>query len=149
MSFLVLATLAGILVGLSRQLNGRLSISTSPLEASFWNHAVGFGALTLGGLVAGGLLVPGALSAPWWSYFGGPVGVVFVAAGSWVIARLGAARTALLMIAGQMVSGVALDGALGRPLRLWAAMLGVALILAGAALTRRPRPATSTAPRDA
>ncbi|WP_062016306.1 DMT family transporter [Aureimonas sp. AU4] len=149
MTFLVLATLAGVLVGLSRQLNGRLSLSTSPLTASFWNHAVGFGALTLLGLVVGGLLVPGARLAPWWSYLGGPVGVVFVAAGSWVIARLGAARTALLMIAGQMVSGVALDWATGRPLRLWAAMLGVALILAGAALTRRPRPSTSVAPRDA
>ena len=39
------ALLAGVLVGLSRQLNGRLSLSTTPLISSFWNHAIGFALL--------------------------------------------------------------------------------------------------------
>lgn len=134
---IVFACLAGILVGLSRQLNGRLAVSSTPLIASFWNHIVGFVALTALGLVVGGLIPPGASDAPWHAYIGGPIGVVFVAAGSWLIARIGAVNTALLVIGGQMVSGVLLDLVRQVPSTLWASALGVVLILAGMALTQR------------
>ena len=135
--FIAYAIAAGLLVGLSRQLNGRLSLSSSPLIASFFNHLIGFVFLTALGLALGSLPVPGAASTPWWAFFGGPIGVIFVASGSWLIARIGAVNTALLVIGGQMVSGVALDLARGIPMTLWASTLGVALILAGAALTQR------------
>ncbi|MGV8854517.1 MAG: DMT family transporter [Devosia sp.] len=133
------AILAGVLVGLSRQINGRLALSTAPLIASFWNHLVGFVALSMLGLIIGGLIPPGAATAPWHAYVGGPIGVVFVAAGSWLIARIGAANTALLVISGQMVSGVALDLLRQVPTTLWASALGVVLILAGSVLTQRRR----------
>lgn len=140
MSFAItLALLGGILVGLSRQLNGRLSLSTSPLVASFWNHIVGFAALTALGLVIGGLLPPGIGKIPWYVWLGGPVGVIFVASGSWLIAKIGAVNTALLVIGGQMVSGVAFDLARGMPVALPASTAGVALILAGVALTQKRR----------
>ena len=135
--FITYALAAGILVGLSRQLNGRLALSTSPLIASFFNHAVGFVFLTILGLILGNLLLPGASSTPWWAYLGGPVGVIFVASGSWLIARIGAVNTALLVIGGQMVSGVVLDLLRGAPVTLWASALGVVLILSGMALTQR------------
>ncbi|MFP9138267.1 DMT family transporter [Devosia sp. XGJD_8] len=131
------ALLAGLLVGLSRQLNGRLALSTTPLVASFWNHIIGFAILTLLGPLVGGLVPAGAADAPWHAYVGGPIGVVFVAAGSWLIARIGAVNTALLVIGGQMVSGVALDLIRAVPTTLWASALGVVLILAGMALTQR------------
>lgn len=131
------ALLAGLLVGLSRQLNGRLALSTSPLVASFWNHIIGFAILSVLGLVIGDLIPAGAADAPWHAYVGGPIGVVFVAAGSWLIPRIGAVNTALLVIGGQMVSGVALDLLRAVPTTLWASALGVALILAGMALTQR------------
>jgi transporter family-2 protein len=147
--WIALACLAGILVGVSRQVNGRLSLSTSPLVSSFWNHIVGFvlltvagliaGGLVLGGPFAGGLIPPGAAAAPWHAYVGGPLGVIFVAAGSWLIARIGAVNTALLVIGGQMVSGVVLDLFRAAPPALWASALGVVLILAGMALTQRRR----------
>ncbi|GLQ08751.1 membrane protein [Devosia yakushimensis] len=133
------AVLAGLLVGLSRQLNGRLALSSSPLIASFWNHLVGFVALTALGLAIGGLIPAGAADAPWHAYIGGPIGVIFVASGSWLIPRIGAVNTALLVIGGQMVSGVLLDLARGAPSTLWASALGVVLILGGMALTQRRR----------
>ncbi|WEK05264.1 MAG: DMT family transporter [Candidatus Devosia phytovorans] len=135
--FIAYAIAAGILVGLSRQLNGRLALSTSPLIASFFNHAVGFVFLTGLGLILGNLFLPGAANTPWWAWLGGPVGVIFVASGSWLIARIGAINTAMLVIGGQMVSGVALDLFRGAPLTLWACALGVVLILAGMALTQK------------
>lgn len=131
------ATLAGILVSLSRQLNGRLALSTSALTASFWNHLVGFVVLTALGVAIGGLWSQGALAAPWHAYLGGTIGVIFVASGSWLIARIGAVNTAMLVIGGQMVSGVLLDLMRGATDNLLASALGVALIIAGTALTQR------------
>nr|WP_210303284.1 DMT family transporter [Rhizobium aethiopicum] len=135
----MLACLGGVLVGLSRQLNGRLSISTSPLIASFWNHAVGFVVLTCLGLFVGSLLPAGAAAAPWYAYLGGPLGVVFVAAGSWAIARIGAINSALLIIGGQMVTGVAFDYISGVPGSLWANAGGIVLIVGGMIISRERR----------
>jgi transporter family-2 protein len=136
---IIYALTAGVLVSLSRQLNGRLSLSTSPLIASFWNHCVGFVFLTALGLAIGGLFPEALEDMPWWAYIGGPIGVIFVASGSWLIARIGAINTALLVIGGQMVSGVVLDLVRGAPVIVWASASGVVLILAGMALTQRQR----------
>lgn len=138
--YVAFAVIAGLLVGVSRQINGRLSLSTSPLKASFWNHLVGFAALSVAGLALGGLWTDRIGEIPVWAWFGGPVGVLFVAAGSWLIPRIGATATALLIIAGQMISGVVLDAALGLGQNVALNVLGVALILAGMALitTRSP-----------
>ena len=135
---IAMAVLAGVLIGLSRQVNGRLSLSKGPLGASFWNHLVGALALLSAGLVLVLVAQPPDLAGlgrmPAWAWAGGALGVLFVAAGSWLVARIGAARTALLVIAGQMVSGALLD-----TLRLgWEGAgpraLGVAVILAGVLL---------------
>jgi len=68
---------------------------------------------------------------------GGPLGVVFVASGSWLVARIGAINTALLVVGGQMVSGVAFDLMRSAAPSAWLSGLGVALILAGMALTQK------------
>ncbi|WP_341368933.1 DMT family transporter [Yoonia sp. BS5-3] len=129
--FASLAFLAGVLVSLSRQINGRLALSTSAMESAFWNHLVGLGFVTVAALLFGGLFAGTPTAAPWWAYLGGPIGVIFIAAGSWLIARIGAAQTAMLIIAGQMISGVVLDIIMGAPGNPWARCMGVALILAG------------------
>src|SRR5690606_11256716 len=134
---ILFALLAGILVSLSRQLNGRLALSTSALIASFWNHAVGFAVLTILGLIIGGLWPQGALDAPWHAYLGGMIGVVFVASGSWLIARIGAVNTAMLVIGGQMVFGVLLDLVRSAGGNLVMSFVGVAMIIAGMALTQK------------
>ena len=129
--FASLAVFAGVLVSLSRQINGRLALSTSAMESSFWNHLVGLVFITVIALLVGGLFAGEPQAAPWWAYLGGTVGVVFIAAGSWLISKIGAAKTALLIIAGQMVFGVLIDVVMGAPGNLWARILGVSLILTG------------------
>ncbi|UHS57002.1 DMT family transporter [Agrobacterium vaccinii] len=135
--WIAMAIAGGVFVSLSRQINGRLSLSNSPLIASFWNHIVGFVVLTVLGLALGGLVPAGAADAPWYAFIGGPIGVIFIASGSWLIPRIGAINTALLVISGQMVSGVVLDLFSDQPPKLWASLLGILLILAGMALTQR------------
>ena len=137
--FVTLAFVAGLLVSLSRQVNGRLALSTSPLQSSFWNHIVGFVALLTVGLVIGGLWPSGLANTPAYAFIGGSLGVVFIAASSWLVGRIGAVNTALLVIGGQMVSGVLLDLLRGAPGSIWARAAGVALIIAGMALTQRRR----------
>ncbi|KKB12157.1 membrane protein [Devosia geojensis] len=134
---LTFAAMSGILVGLNRQINGRLGLSTSPMFASFTNHLVGFVLLSLAGAAIGGLLSGDALNSPWYAYLGGPIGVIFVATSSWLIPRIGAVQTTMLMISGQMLSGVALDIARDAPGSLWARLLGVALIMTGILMTRK------------
>ncbi|MEY1554320.1 DMT family transporter [Yoonia sp. R2331] len=137
--FVLIAFLGGASVSLSRQINGRLSLSTSALHSSFWNHIVGLGLLTCMALVFGGLFTPGIADIPSWAYLGGTVGVVFIALSSWLVARIGAAQTALLIIAGQMISGVVLDIVMGAPGQPLARVAGVALILAGMWLSQKKR----------
>lgn len=132
-----LALTAGVLVTLSRQVNGRLALSTSALQSSFWNHAVGFAALLVWGAAAGGLWPAGLSEAPVVAWLGGPLGVVFIAGGSWLIPRIGAVNTGVLIIAGQMLSGVALDLARGAGGSDAMRAGGVALILAGVWISRK------------
>ena len=134
---IALAFGAGILVTLSRQINGRLALATSAFGSSFWNHAVGFAALLLWGLVAGGLWPEGLATAPWYAWAGGTLGVIFIAGGSWLIPRLGAVMTGVLLIAGQMLSGVAMDLARGVEGSTWLRAGGVVLILAGVWISRK------------
>lgn len=136
LGFAALAFAAGILVSLSRQLNGRLALSTSAMESSFWNHIVGFVFICILGVIAGGLFAGDPWGAPWWAYLGGPIGFTFIALSSWLITRIGAAQTAMLIIAGQMVSGVALDMAMGVPGSPVARIVGVGLILLGMWIAR-------------
>ena len=136
-----MAVLAGALIGLSRQINGRLALARGALGASFWNHLIGAIALAVAALVlvltGARLELAGLGDTPAYAWAGGTLGVVFVAAGSWLVARIGASMTALLVIAGQMVSGAIVDtvrhGAEGSPLRA----LGVLVILAGVALASK------------
>ncbi len=134
-----LAFTAGSLVGISRLLNGRLATSTSALYASFINHLVGFVLLTALGLAMGNLITDGAFSGPWYLYFGGPVGLVFVALGSWIIGQIGATRSTMLIIAGQVVGGVVLDWAVNGKAVSLTALAGIALIVAGVAVAQRQR----------
>ncbi|MFN4058944.1 MAG: DMT family transporter [Roseinatronobacter sp.] len=132
--FIVTALLGGALVSLSRQLNGRLSLSTNALMASFWNHAIGLAVMVAAFLALPALWPDSVTEVPLWAWFGGVIGVAFVASGSWLIVRIGAALTAILVIAGQMVAGVVLDLLRGVERVLAYDALGIALIVAGVTL---------------
>ena len=136
LGFAALAVLGGVLVSLSRQINGSLSMYTSALHSSYWNHIVGFAFITAVGIGVGGLFAGDPWGAPWWAYLGGPIGFVFIAASSWAVLKIGAAQTAMLIIAGQMISGVVVDIALGNAGNTIARIIGVALILAGMLVAR-------------
>lgn len=77
----------------------------------------------------------GLVSAPWWAWFGGVAGVAYITAALILTPRLGAAGFIVCVVAGQVLSSLAIDqwGLMGlpeRPVNL-ARLLGVGLIVVG------------------
>ncbi|MFZ1389923.1 MAG: DMT family transporter [Thiolinea sp.] len=126
-----LAVLSGILISLNRAANGQVGMSLGAFKASYWNHVVGFAFLTVILVAISGFVWEQAATAPWYVYLGGVLGTFFVAINSYVIPRLGVTKTALLVISGQMFTGVLFDGISKEWLATIAQLFGVLLIIAG------------------
>ena len=135
----VIALLGGAAVGMSRSINGRLTMTRGPFVASVWNHAIGFLLLTVYILLVHRVGLPLLGQTPAFFFFGGVIGAVFVAISSYVFPRLGAARSGLLIIGGQMMTGLLIDYLRGTAEFHIGQPAGVALILAGIYLTRYSR----------
>lgn len=111
--YILLALFNGVIIGLSRVLNGQLSHSKGPFQASFYNHIIGFGLLTVLLL----LINPNQMLAttnnftalPSYIYLGGFIGALYVAINSYVLGKIGASSCAILVISGQMFTGVIID----------------------------------------
>lgn len=119
-------TMAGVLG--SPLLAACISISISLLVVVLVWSTLGKGAGHLGQVKA----------LPWWVLTGGVIGVVFVAGSVMVAPVLGIALFFVCVVAGQLLSSIAIDhfGAFGvqvKPISMMK-LLGFALVLAGAAL---------------
>ncbi len=138
---IICAFSAGGLIALSRQVNGNLSVSTTALVASFWNHLVGFLALSILGIIGGAYFGWG--QSPSWTdipahiYIGGALGVIFVASGSWLLRKIGAAKTALFVIGGQMIVGMLIQAFQGMDISYVVSAIGIGAILCGTALAQQ------------
>jgi bacterial/archaeal transporter family-2 protein len=134
--YICLAVLTGAVLGANRTINGRLSIESGPFKASLWNHVVGFSFLTIVLLVSGRLTLTSALGAPSFAYLGGVLGSVFVAINSYVLSRIGAIRAVLLVISGQMTTGLLIDHRGHTAVSTLIHVLGVAVIMVGIYLSK-------------
>ncbi|UXI03111.1 DMT family transporter [Photobacterium sp. TY1-4] len=137
---ILLALINGGCISICRIINGRLGQETGALNASLWNHLVGFGFLCLvvwlmAATSGSSASIAATLDAPLLAWTGGIIGALFVTLNSYVLPRLGASLTALLVIGGQLLTGVALD-AMSRGVNA-IQLLGVLLILAAVWLTKR------------
>lgn len=135
----VIALLAGVCVAMSRSLNGRLSMDRGAFSASYWNHLIGFLLLTVFVLMFEWHSLSLLGSAPPWAFVGGSIGAVFVAVSSYVLPRIGASQSALLIIGGQMIAGLLIDTLRGAADFHPGQPIGVLLILAGIYMTRFSR----------
>jgi transporter family-2 protein len=146
-----LAALNGILGTVSRLVNAALGTYVGSLESSWINHVVG-------SLVAGALLLAGWRTGvirgglPWYYWTGGCMGVLVVAAGNYVIPRIGAVLFALLVLAMQLVSSAALDhfGVLGGQAVLLSPQraIGLLILFFGAVLALAERKSARTGAAD-
>src|SRR5262245_9811437 len=128
----------GSLLALQAAANVQLSAAAgSPAAGATLQLAVG-ATLLLAVAAAAGALTALTLDAPLWHLLGGLGSALYISAGILLFPRLGAVLTVGLLIAGQMLTSLAVDtaGWLGvdkEPLTA-AALTGTAAVIAGAAL---------------
>lgn len=141
-SLVVLALLAGVAIAAQAGVNATLGRSLrDPGLAALVSFAVGTAALALFVLARRPILPDEALaSAPWWAWVGGLLGAFFVTLSVVIAPRLGAATALSLVVAAQLATALVLDhfGWLGFDERVvsWPRVVGVAMLVAGAALVR-------------
>ncbi|GAA1801572.1 DMT family transporter [Nesterenkonia flava] len=102
---------AGFLQAAQQAVNGRQSAAYGgPLPGTLINFLAGSAALILAWGVMG--LFGNAhfgLSPVWWHYLGGPLGIVFIALGAYLVTQVGVLLAAMGMIAGQLLGSLLLD----------------------------------------
>lgn len=143
LTLVLLALFNGICISISRAINGRLSLSRGAFHASLCNHIVGFVFLSLLLAVIGGFTASPFGQAPWGAYLGGVIGALFVALNSYVLPRLGTLRAALLIISGQMLTGVVIDRLRDNEGSASVQLLAISLIILGIYLARMKKPLTT------
>lgn len=136
---IVLAMLNGIVVALGRTVNGRLGQYVGALQASFWNHLVGFVFLCLMMLALYGaqIMQMNFADVPPLAWSGGLLGAFFVLLSSYVFPKLGAMKASMLIIAGQVLSSVVFDIMVQGGEVRWIRVIGVVLITAGIVASTR------------
>ena len=139
----LLALGAGICVAVQQVLNGNLR---SALNSPAWAGLVSY----LGGLVTMAVVlvatrepVPSwklVAAVPWWAWSGGILGGIFILLMILLLPSLGAATLLALVVAGQMIAGIAMDhfgmfGLAQHPVSI-SRLAGIALIIGGVLLIK-------------
>jgi len=125
-----IALLNGVFIALSRILNGQLSVYKGAFKASYVNHIVGFSFLTLMLLIFATPL-QFTFDSSIVIYSGGMIGALYVAINNMVMTKLGSTRAIILVISGQMLFSLFLDGLSLYSDDFLIKIIGVALIVAG------------------
>jgi transporter family-2 protein len=145
----------GVLVGAQPALNGQLRVTSgSAATATTVNFAVGSAILLVVALVHAGIAGwPTALPTSPWLYFGGLVGVGFIAGQAVLVRTLGVLVMGLAVLAGQLASAVLFDLLLptrGHELTI-VTVLGAAVTLVAVGVAaipgRQVRATSGTGPR--
>ncbi len=141
--YVVLAALAGLVLPVQVFINSRLSgYLSGPLSATAVSGCVAAASLiAVFFLGEPGVSLREAANAPWWAWTGGLIGGFFLLATLISAPRLGVAGTMSLLIAGQLISSLALDhfGVMqaSQPLNL-PRLAGAGLLAVGAFLILNP-----------
>jgi bacterial/archaeal transporter family-2 protein len=139
----VLAAIAGVLVGMQAPVNSRLGRGLGSLQAATFSFVVGTIALALvASLFYGGLGSFGSVGkVPWWALVGGVLGAVYVTVAILTVRTLGVSGLTAIVISGQLFAAVVIDrfGLLGIAKQPVGAqrILGLALLVVGVLLVVR------------
>ena len=138
-----LAFLAGIAIAVQAAVNSQLAeaMTGNTLAAAFYSFFTGMLVLGVMALLRGGLsdaisVIP---SQPGWRLVGGVLGAAAIFCTVWLAPRIGLANLLVLVIAGQLLSSLAIDhfGWLGAVVRPAASIkiIGAAVVVLGVGLT--------------
>lgn len=141
---LPLALLAGAALPVQFSINAQLRNAVGgPVMAAAISFVVGTLCLLVAFVVSRQPMPRGArlADAPWWVWTGGALGATYVLLSIVLLPRIGAATTVGLIVAGQMVTALALDhyGLLNVPVHRISVLrvLGAILVIAGVGLIQK------------
>ncbi|HTA14891.1 MAG TPA: DMT family transporter [Solirubrobacteraceae bacterium] len=139
----LLAAVAGVLVGMQAPVNARLGRELGSVQAAAFSFVIGTVALVLiASLFYGGLGSFGSVTkAPSWALIGGLLGAVYVTVAILTVRTLGVSGLSATVISGQLAAAVVIDrfGLLGvarQPIGT-SRVIGLVLLLAGVVLVVR------------
>ena len=129
MIYILLAVLSGFSVILSRILNANMALKIGIYQSTLFNYITGLSlSILLLAVMPGGLRLNSGV--PFWSFFGGSLGVLAVALSSYVTHRVSNFNVTLLTFIGQLFTGVIIDLLLGNTLST-TKMVGGFIIFSG------------------
>lgn len=146
MAFL-LAIAAGVLVVLSMTLNSALGLRIGIFRATAVNYIAGLTGVLVLAAVLGLTPQPDWTSVPWWAWTGGLLGVAIVAASNLVLPRIPVVTAAVLIVLGQLGTGLVLDALKEGVVSPWQ-VGGALLVLAGSLISQFPNSANSQEKTD-
>lgn len=143
---LLVALAVGGLIPIQTAANSRLrmSVGNKPVVSALVSFTVALLVAIVATTVLQGNPMPqfdDGVSAPWWVWLGGAMGVCFVLGNILLFPRLGAVQTVVLPILGQVVMGMCIDrfGLFGAPVLpvTWMRVAGALVVLAGIVVVLR------------
>ncbi|TSA21551.1 MAG: DMT family transporter [Actinomycetales bacterium] len=109
----LLAVLAGALVGVQRALNGQINEhSKASFTTSLLNFVMGTSTLVIllfALLILKGNAIVPLPSGPWWVYTGGTIGVLYIAFTSTIVQHLGVLTFTLFSVGGTLIGSLLID----------------------------------------
>ena len=110
---IILAIVAGGLVGIQRALNGQInSYSNQSFSTSFLNFISGvifLTALLIIRLIFTDHSIINLTTGPWWIYLGGSIGVIYIAFTALIVQSLGVFEFTLFSIGGMLIGSLLID----------------------------------------
>jgi transporter family-2 protein len=139
----LVAALAGTLVGMQAPINSRLGRAVGSVQAASLSFVLGTVVLLAVAAFANGgfAAYTKVTAAPWWALIGGLLGAIYVTVAILTVRTLGASGLTAAVITGQLVISVVIDrfGLLGVARQPIGAqrMIGLVLLVLGVALVVR------------
>jgi len=136
---IIIGLVGGIAVGLQSPLASLLGQKLGILESAFIVHMGGAIVALIPLLFLGGGKLSQWRNVPLYSLFAGALGLIVVAAFSYMIPRIGVASSVITIVTGQIIVGSVLDhfGMLGASVRVFdpTRLLGIAVMMVGVWIT--------------
>jgi len=108
-----LAFIAGSWVGVQRALNGRINSHSNKSFATSWLNFITGTSFLLFLLLLRSLFADHSIlnfqTAPWWMFFGGSIGVIYIALSSHIVQHLGVLEFTLFSVGGMLIGSLLID----------------------------------------
>lgn len=109
---IIIVFVGGFMIGVQRALNGQINdISGQSFSTTWLNFFMGTSTLVILLIIktASGADLVGLPTSPWWIYWGGTIGVLYIASSSVIVAKIGVLPFTLFATGGQLIGSLIFD----------------------------------------